>query len=122
MPFHYTIERSAGEGEPLSIRLSGSMSLGPQLFDFGRRVGDHLTSHLTSRRPPAVFLDISAVTEVDSSGLGELVILYTTAGQHGCRLCLVSPTPRIIRLLETTKLSGILPHFESLAAAKASLS
>ena len=118
MPFQYTIERSTREGEPVSIGLSGSMTLGPQLVDFGRRVGDRITS----RRPPAVFLDMSAVVEVDSSGLGELVILYTTAGQHGCRLCLVSPSPRIIRLLETTKLSGILPHFESLAAAKASLS
>jgi anti-anti-sigma factor len=116
MAFHFTIERSAA-GEALSIRLSGGMTLGPQLLDFGRRVGEQLAS----RRPHAVFLDMSAVDEVDSAGLGELVILFTTAGQHSCRLCLVCPSPRVIRLLETTKLSGILPHFESLTSAKASL-
>jgi anti-anti-sigma factor len=121
MSFYFTIDRPSGEprqSEPLSIRLSGRMTLGPQLIDFSRRVADILAS----RRSGGVSLDVSAVDDLDSAGLGELVVLYTTAGQNGCRVCLVNPTPRIVRLLETTKLSGILPYFPNAGEAAAWLS
>ena len=71
------------------------------------------------RRPSAVLLDCGEVEEVDSAGLGELVILYTAAGQHHCRLVLVSPSLRLRRLLETTRLSGLLPQFADVQAAQA---
>ena len=60
---------------------------------------------------------LAAAHEIDSAGRGELVLLYTTASQYHCRLCLVRPTPRIARMLETTKLDGILPHFDDPLAA-----
>jgi anti-sigma B factor antagonist len=113
MAFRFTIERPLSADSPCIVRLDGRLTLGPQLLDFGRRVAELLAS----RPGPCVLLDISAVEEVDSAGLGELVILYTTAGQNGSRLCLLSPTPRIAHLLETTRLSGILPHFADEAAA-----
>ena len=115
MAFHFTIEHPDDDGGPISVRLSGRMTLGPHLLDFSRRTADLLASH----RAPGVFLDVSGVDDLDSAGLGELVILYTTAGQNKCRLCLLDPTPRIVKLLETTKLSGILPHFRTVAAANA---
>ena len=59
--------------------------------------------------------------EVDSAGLGELVILHTVAGQHGCRIALVRPSLRFRRLLETTKLIGLLPPFDDAEAARASV-
>jgi hypothetical protein len=37
-------------------------------LDFGRRIGELLGSH-------SVLLDVSAIGDVDSAGLGELVIL-----------------------------------------------
>jgi len=89
---------------PVSIRLRGRLTLEPRLVEFGRHVGELLASE----KPAGVLLDVSGLVEIDSAGLGELVILYTTAGQHGSRLCLVDPTARTVRLLEATRLSEIL--------------
>jgi anti-sigma B factor antagonist len=110
MAMEFTIEPSS---DPILVHLTGRLTLGPQLGPFGRQVA----AAIASRRPTAVLLDVGKVEEVDSSGLGELVVLYTTAGQHQCRLCLIGPSPRVLRLLETTKLSGLLPHFDSRAEA-----
>ncbi|MBY0503960.1 MAG: STAS domain-containing protein [Bryobacteraceae bacterium] len=63
-------------------------------------------------------MDVAAVGDVDSAGLGELVVLYTTAGQHNSRLCLVGASARFVHLLETTRLSGILPVFADEDAAR----
>lgn len=106
------------QGGILGIRLTGRLTLGPQLLDFGRKAAETI-----GRRPAkGVILDVAGIEEIDSAGLGELVILYTTASQHGCRLCLVQPTPKILQLLETTKLSGILPCYPDHTAAIAWLS
>ncbi len=118
MSFYFTIDKPLGKNDPLLIRLSGRMTLGPQLIDFSRQLAEVLASH----RSRGVVLDVSAVTELDSAGLGELVVLYTRAGKNGCRLCLLSPTPRIVRLLEMTKLSGILPYFQNAASVAVWLS
>jgi anti-anti-sigma factor len=118
MSFSFKIEKHSGDAAALSIRLSGRMTPGPELLDFSRRMADLLGS----RRPRAISLDVSAVDELDSTGLGALLELFTTAGQNGCRICLVSPRPRLVRLLETTKLSGILPYFPDAEAASAWLS
>jgi anti-sigma B factor antagonist len=110
MVFHFTVEERT---DPLIVRLGGRLTLSPQLLDFGRRVA----AIVAQRSAQGVLLEMGSIEEIDSAGLGELVILYTTASQHGCRLCLVHPTPKIAQLLETTKLSGILPHFDDAVAA-----
>lgn len=91
------------------------MTLGPQLIEFGRRAG----GLPFSRGSNGVLLEMSAVEDIDSAGLGELVILYTAVGANGGKLGLVNPSRRIVSLLETTRLAGILPHFEDAAAAAA---
>lgn len=91
------------------MELSGRLTLGPQLVEFGRKAGELITA----QRPRGVLMRISGIEEMDSAGLGELVVLYTLAGQFGARVCLVQPSPRIVHLLETTKLAGILPHFDT---------
>lgn len=115
MTFHFTVERPKTPSAHAVVRMSGRLTLGPHLLDFGRRA----TELLGSRTGPGLLLDVSAVSDVDSAGLGELVILYTTAGEHHRRLCLVGASARFVQLLETTRLSGILPHFADEEAAKA---
>lgn len=99
--------------DPIVIRLSGGLTLGPQLAQFARQA-----NAVISGETSGVILDFSAVTEIDSAGLGELVVLYTAGGKHSCRLCLAGTSDRINRLFETTRLSGILPQFFDLAAAR----
>ena len=99
--------------EPLTISLTGDLTLGPQLRDFSRK-----THALLAQQPPkGLILHLGGIHQIDSAGLGELVILYTTTTQRGGRFCLAEPTPRIVRLLESTKLAGLFPLFPNAAAA-----
>jgi anti-sigma B factor antagonist len=118
MSFRFFLERPSEDGQPLLVRLSGRMTLGPHLLEFSRSV----ISALSSVRARAVLLEVSQVEEIDSSGLGELVILYSAAGQQHCRIGLLNPPPQIVRLLERTRLRAILPDFRDLESARAGLS
>lgn len=90
------------------VLLKGGLTLGPRLRQFGKQLEASIMG--CPARP--MLLDFSQVEEVDSSGLGELVILYTTASQHDCRVCLIGASQRVKRLLVVTKLSRMLRCFE----------
>jgi len=89
------------------VRLIGGLTLGPQLTQFARR----MTALFASQNMRGVLLDLRGVDQIDSAGLGELVILYTSSGEAGCHLCLVQPTDHILKLLETTRLANLFPKF-----------
>lgn len=55
-------------------------------------------------------LDLSAITYLDSSGLGAVVGLYVSARAAGCPLELINLSPRVRELLGLTKLLSV---FES---------
>ncbi len=119
MSFHFSAAReAAGPNRRLDVRLSGRMTLGPHLLEFSRALMDALTAC----RAGAVLLDMSRVEAIDSAGLGELMILFTTAGQHGCRVALLSPSAHIVRVLQTTRLQAILRDFPDVESAAAWLS
>jgi anti-sigma B factor antagonist len=52
-----------------------------------------------------VVFDLSHVDYVDSTGLGGMVICYTTLKKHGGALKLVNPNKRNVELLALTKLA-----------------
>lgn len=58
-----------------------------------------------------VILDLSHVEYVDSTGLGGMVICYTTLKRHGGALKLVNPNKRNIELLALTKLYTVFEVF-----------
>lgn len=62
------------------------------------------------RRSNHVVLDFSALSQVDSSGLGSLVSLYVTAQRSGRRLELINLNRHVRELLGLTNLLSI---FES---------
>jgi anti-sigma B factor antagonist len=111
MPLDFSI---VNKPDYILVRLNGALTLGPQLARFGRQVG----ALLSAQKGGGLFLDLGGVTEVDSTGLGELVILYTTSGEAGCSLCLLQPNARVLKLLEMTKLSELFPHFSDEEAAR----
>ena len=63
-------------------------------------------------------VDLLSVTSVDSSGLGELTIVYTTAAKRDCPLRLVGVSEHFHKLLDLTKLDAILVPADSVASAK----
>lgn len=58
-----------------------------------------------------VIFDLTHVDYVDSTGLGGMVICYTTLKRHGGMLKLVNPNKRNIELLALTKLYTIFDVF-----------
>ncbi|HEY1757534.1 MAG TPA: STAS domain-containing protein [Bryobacteraceae bacterium] len=58
-----------------------------------------------------VIFDLTHVDYVDSTGLGGMVICYTTLKRHGGALKLVNPNKRNVELLALTKLHTIFEVF-----------
>jgi anti-sigma B factor antagonist len=54
-----------------------------------------------------LILDLSALSYVDSSGLGQLISLWTSIGKRGGQLILLRPSPRVREQLEITKLDTV---------------
>ena len=69
----------------------------------------------------AVVADLTAVTFIDSSGLGALVQAHRTALERETRLLVVGSTP-VLRLLRVTGLDTVLDTYDSLDKAVASIS
>jgi anti-sigma B factor antagonist len=67
-----------------------------------------------------ILLDLGAVGHVDSSGLGQLVQVYTTTSKHGGSLKLLYLTRRLHDLLVLSKLLTVFETFDSEADAMAS--
>src|SRR5215470_5484006 len=54
-----------------------------------------------------LILDLSALSYVDSSGLGQLISIWTSIGKRGGQLILLRPSPRVREQLEITKLDTV---------------
>ena len=81
---------------------------------------DHLPDFQNAIRRedvPTMILDLSGVPYVDSAGLGSLVSVYISRHKMGQRLALTGVNPRIIKLLEITRMEQFFLIFPSLDAA-----
>ncbi len=96
------------------LELSGQLTLGPELpvlRDDARKV-------LGAGKLSGLILQVSEITQTDSAGLGELTVVYTLASRHGCPVRLVQASPRLLKMLEMTRLDGLLPSTADIGAAK----
>jgi anti-sigma B factor antagonist len=55
----------------------------------------------------SVVLDLTDVSQIDSSGLGALVSVYMSAKRRGCELKLINLSRRLQELFRITKLSSV---------------
>jgi anti-sigma B factor antagonist len=87
-----------------------------------RGVGDELlrdaVDRLLAERNGKLLINLSDVSFLDSSGIGELVASKKVADQLGCALKLMQLPERV---KHTLKLSLILPLFETHASEEAAL-
>ncbi|MGI8493590.1 MAG: STAS domain-containing protein [Acidimicrobiales bacterium] len=63
--------------------------------------------HALRNHPSRLYLDLTDVTFVDSSGLGALAGAYREAQHQGCRLVLCSPARSVRKVLELTGFSEL---------------
>ncbi len=62
-------------------------------------------------------MDLTGVPYIDSAGLGLLVSHYVRCQARGVRLVLAGVTPRVIQLLEMTKVDGFLTRIDTVEEA-----
>jgi anti-sigma B factor antagonist len=79
---------------------------GRLISDFTPAFKEQVRPLLESGKP--VILDFTAVTHLDSSGLGTVVSLYVSAKRRGCQLGLVHLTTHVRELLGLTHLLSAL--------------
>ncbi len=68
--------------------------------------------NLATQGHKKILLNLSGVTYLDSSGIGELVAGYTTITSAGGKLKLVNLTSRVQNPLQTTKLYTVFDIYE----------
>jgi anti-sigma B factor antagonist len=100
MSFEYRIERDA---DLVTVTPEGDVSL--ETVDVLREV---LRNVLQSQNVARIDVNMSAVTFLDSSGIGVLVAAQRAAAARGATLRLCEPTPMVRMTLEITHLDGVL--------------
>ena len=99
------------------LELAGTLTLGPTLSGLRGSARQIFQQHKVS----GMILEVGGITVTDSSGLGELTVLYTLAANRNCGIRLVGVSPNLRRMLEMTRIDELLPASPSLASAKAEL-
>jgi anti-sigma B factor antagonist len=104
------IQESAQEGVTV-ITLKGRLTVGESS---GLR---EKVNELVAARKFQVVMDLSALDYIDSTGLGNLVIYYTSLKKQGGALKLVNLNKRNVELLLLTKLHTVFEVFTDLQDA-----
>ncbi len=96
------------------LELEGALSLGPSLHSMRSAARDILSSP----KLIGIILDMQRVNSIDSSGLGELTLVYSSASRRNCPMLLVGVSPNLRKMLEMTHLDAVLTSAEDVTSAK----
>ena len=97
------------------IKLEGKITIGAGDSQLREVIGNALTAGKTS-----LLLDMSGVTTIDSSGIGELVGSYTTVTNRGGKLKLLHLPAKLNELLHVTQLITVFEVYDNEAEALSS--
>lgn len=104
-------------GDVTVIDAAGRITLGEGSSVFRDTIKD-----LVTKGDKKVLLNLSEVSYIDSSGIGELVSGFTTVSNAGGKLKLLGLTKRVQDLLQITKLYTVFEVFDDEASGLASFS
>ena len=104
-------------GDVTVIDAAGRITLGEGASSFRDTVRE-----LSAKGDKKILLNLSDVSYIDSSGIGEMVSGFTTVTNHGGQLKLLGLSKRVKDLLQITKLYTVFEVFDDEAAAVRSYS
>jgi anti-sigma B factor antagonist len=104
-------------GDVTVIDAAGRITLGEGASTFRDMVRD-----LSTKGTKKLLVNLSDVSYIDSSGIGEMVSGFTTVTNHGGQLKLLGLSKRVKDLLQITKLYTVFEVFDDEAAAVRSFS
>jgi anti-sigma B factor antagonist len=90
------------------IKLEGKITIGSGDSQLREVIGNAM-----SNPNPKILLDMSGVTTIDSSGIGELVGSYTTVTNRGGKLKLLHLPAKLNELLHVTQLITVFEVYEN---------
>jgi anti-sigma B factor antagonist len=99
-------------GDVTVIDAAGRITLGEGASAFRDLIRD-----LSTKGDKKLVLNLSEVSYIDSSGIGELVSGFTTVTNHGGQLKLVGLSKRVKDLLQITKLYTVFEVHDEEAGA-----
>jgi anti-sigma B factor antagonist len=99
------------------IDATGRITLGEGASHFRDTIRD-----LATKGDKKLLVNLSDVSYIDSSGIGEMVSGFTTVTNHGGQLKLLGLSKRVKDLLQITKLYTVFEVFEDEASAVRSFS
>jgi anti-sigma B factor antagonist len=94
-------------GDVTVVDAAGRITLGE-----GASVFRDLIRDLAAKGNKKILINLSDVSYIDSSGIGEMVSGFTTVTNHGGQLKLLGLTKRVKDLLQITKLYTVFEVFE----------
>jgi anti-sigma B factor antagonist len=104
-------------GDVTVIDATGRITLGEGASHFRDTIRD-----LATKGDKKLLVNLSDVSYIDSSGIGEMVSGFTTVTNHGGMLKLLGLSKRVKDLLQITKLYTVFEVFEDEASAVRSFS
>lgn len=102
-------------GGAVVLHCQGRIIYGPEARSLSTLVADLLPS---ARR---MIVDLAGIDNIDSAGLGELVLLHMWSEAAGYKLKIASPRKSIRHLLELTNLMSVFDTYASVPAAMAAM-
>ena len=93
-------------GKNLVIEMSGGLTVAQQTL-----LREYVLRFLEAGKRHFV-LKMEAMSQLDSSGLGQLVTVYTSVTNRGGSVRLLAPSPRVCELLQITKLDTVFEIIE----------
>jgi anti-sigma B factor antagonist len=101
-------------GPATILDLEGPLKLGPAQEEFRDQV-----QKLVDAGSVHIAINLAGVSDLDSSGIGALVRVFTTLKRSGGRCTFFSPNKRVQMLLKMVRLDGVLTLAEDEATALA---
>jgi anti-sigma B factor antagonist len=99
-------------GDVTVVDATGRITLGEGASVFRDMIRD-----LATKGNKKILINLSDVSYIDSSGIGEMVSSFTTVTNHGGQLKLLGLTKRVKDLLQITKLYTVFEVFEDESSA-----
>ena len=99
-------------GDVTVVDATGRITLGEGASVFRDMIRD-----LATKGNKKIQINLSDVSYIDSSGIGEMVSSFTTVTNHGGQLKLLGLTKRVKDLLQITKLYTVFEVFEDESSA-----
>jgi anti-sigma B factor antagonist len=99
-------------GRTTILDLNGALKLGEAEEQFRAQI-----QQLVNGGSTHVAINMSGVTDLDSSGIGALVRSFSTLKKSGGKCVLFAPNKRVLMLLKMVRLDAILDVAEDEAAA-----